>query len=225
MGSYLFERTGRLSEANHVYETLNCDSPELIREIHFAYLQAGARCLATNTFGANRTHLAPFGLETEVGRINRAVVKLARESIAAFSDQSHSGNPHFVFGSVGPTLDGRESPQELRTIYREQFSALLDAEVDALLLETFNLLLHIVAVLELVREFDNPPPVIAQMSLHRAATPSGWDQDPVAFVKTAADMGVQVAGVNCCAPWEATAFIDWRPCPTPAVVNGSATAS
>ena len=53
MGSYIFELTGRLSERNHVYESLSADTPELIRGIHLAYLQAGARCVTTNTFGAN----------------------------------------------------------------------------------------------------------------------------------------------------------------------------
>ena len=61
MGSYLFERTGRLSETNHVYEALNVDNPALIRGIHLEYLQAGARCLTTNTFGANRSHLSHVG--------------------------------------------------------------------------------------------------------------------------------------------------------------------
>ena len=63
MGSLLFERTGRLSEANHVYESFNADRPDLIAEVHLAYLAAGARCLKTNTFGANREALRAYGLE------------------------------------------------------------------------------------------------------------------------------------------------------------------
>ena len=56
IGSYLFERTGRLSEQNHLYENLNLDRPDLIRQLHFEYLQAGAQCLTSNSFAANTTH-------------------------------------------------------------------------------------------------------------------------------------------------------------------------
>ncbi len=69
MGSYLFELTGRLSETNHVYEAFNLDQPELIQKVHLAYLAAGARCLKTNTFGANRQQLRQFGLENRVASL------------------------------------------------------------------------------------------------------------------------------------------------------------
>ncbi|MGA3285628.1 MAG: homocysteine S-methyltransferase family protein [Verrucomicrobiota bacterium] len=71
MGSYLFELTGRLPEANHVYEAFNADQPELIRRVHRDHLTAGARCLKTNTFGANRRQLQSFGLEHRVAELNR----------------------------------------------------------------------------------------------------------------------------------------------------------
>jgi len=45
IGSYLFELTGRLSEGSHVYEGLNLSNPDLVRGVHAAYLQAGARCM------------------------------------------------------------------------------------------------------------------------------------------------------------------------------------
>jgi len=50
-GSYLFERTGRLSEANHVYEALNIANPDVIRDVHRAYLKAGARDLSRINYG------------------------------------------------------------------------------------------------------------------------------------------------------------------------------
>ena len=58
MGSYLFELTGRLSEENHVYEAFGADRPEVLRQVGLAYLQAGSRCLTTNTFAGNRACLA-----------------------------------------------------------------------------------------------------------------------------------------------------------------------
>ena len=206
-GSYLFERTGRLSETNHVYEALNLDQPELIREVHFAYLQSGARCLTTNTFGANRTHLGPRGEGERVEAINRAGVQLARQAIDTFRAQTQIDTPFFALGSIGPTLEGQESLQEVKEVYREQLSALVAAGVDALLLETFTSLLHLVSLIELVRESDPTLPIIVQMS-PQTETATGWEQEPVVFVKTMADMGVDIAGFNCCAPWEATAVLD-----------------
>ena len=206
MGSYLFARTGRLSEANHVYEALCLHQPELIREVHFAYLQAGARCLTTNTFGANHTHMDPLGEGQHIEQLNRAGVNLARQAISAFRTQTRQEGPYFVLGSVGPTFAGRESPREIKEVYREQIQALIAEGVDALLLETFSFLPHVMALLDLVGEFANPPPLIIQMALHQ--TGNGWDQDPLVFAKTAADMGAKVIGANCCSPWEATAFFD-----------------
>jgi methionine synthase I (cobalamin-dependent)/5,10-methylenetetrahydrofolate reductase len=221
-GSYLFETTGRLSEGNHIYELLIRDRPELIRDLHYSYLQAGARCLTTNTFSANSTHLAPHGAQDQVDRLNRAAVRLARQVIDDYQAKNQTtsaqSNPsdaspdptgvHFILGSIGPTLKGHESPRELRAIYSEQLKALLDEKIDALLLETFTSLPHLMTLLDLIHSFDSPPPVIVHMSLNQTDAASGWNQNPRVFVKTAADMGAQVVGVNCCSPWEATAFLD-----------------
>jgi homocysteine S-methyltransferase len=88
MGSYLFELTGRLSEQNHVYEAFNVDRPELVLQVHLEYLNAGARTISTNTFGANETYLAQLGEPGRVEQINRQGVKLARGAIASFAEGS-----------------------------------------------------------------------------------------------------------------------------------------
>jgi methionine synthase / methylenetetrahydrofolate reductase(NADPH) len=207
MGSLLFERTGRLSESNHIYESFNSDRADLVRQVHLEYLQAGARTLVTNTFAANQTHLAAHDQGERVAELNGKGVLLAREAIALYSRQDADTDPFFVLGSIGPTLDVRETPQEARAIYREQISALVAAGVDALLLETFTSLLHVSAVLEIVQELAEPPPVVVHMALHQRSDGS-WDQDPQLFARTAADLGAHVVGVNCCAPWEARAFLD-----------------
>mgnify|MGYP006136297565 CR=1 FL=1 len=207
MGSLLFERTGRLSESNHIYESFNSDRADLVRQVHLEYLQAGARSLVTNTFAANQTHLEAHDQAERVDELNRNGVHIARESIELFTRKNTDADPFFVLGSIGPTLDVRETPQEARAIYRQQIKALVDAGVDALLLETFTSLLHVSAVLEVVQELENPPPVIVHMALHQHSD-GRWDQDPQLFARTAADLGAQVIGVNCCAPWEARAFLD-----------------
>jgi len=208
MGSYLFERTGRLSEMNHVYEAFNLDRPDLVRQVHFAYLQAGARCLTTNTFGANQTHLFPVKQGQRVAELNRAGVEVAHQAISTYREQTGSEDDYFVLGSVGPTLEVKESSGEVEDIYQEQISSLLAKGVDALLLETFTSLSHVATILELVQTFENPPPLVVHMALHQSRPESTWDQDPRSFVQTAADLGTRVVGVNCCAPWETIAFLD-----------------
>ena len=198
LGSYLFERTGRLSEQNHLYETFNLERPDLVRQIHLEYLQAGTRCITSNTFAANTTHLP----DSPIGELNREGARIARQAIDEYRQQTQSKDPFFVLGSIGPTLEMRESPHEARDIYRQQIEAL--AGVDALLLETFTSLLHVAAILEVLQQIPDAPPAIVHMALHQRG--GEWDQDPQLFAKTAADLGAQVIGVNCCTPGEATAF-------------------
>lgn len=209
-GSYLFERTGRLSEANHVYEALNVDNPDAIRDIHIAYLQAGARCLTTNTFGANSTHLDALGEGGRVTELNKAGVQRAREAIDTFKTQTGSEQTYFVVGSIGPTSDEEPSPERIREIYLEQIEALIEAGVDALQIETFSSLANVEALLKLIGTLpaipSPTPPIIVQMALHQQSD-GGWNVDPELYVQTAAELGARVVGTNCCTPWDATAFV------------------
>jgi homocysteine S-methyltransferase len=206
-GSLIFEGTGRPSETRHVYEAFSLDNPDLVRMAHHAYLQAGAQCITTNTFEANRTHLEPFGERDRLVEINRAAVRVARESIRIYQQRVTDERPHFVLASLGPTRDETEPPGLVREIYGEQIEALLDEGVDALLFESFTRLPHLMAILELLRERTDRPPVVVQMSLF-LTNGQVWDQDPRLFVNTAAELGADVVGVNGCAPWEAIAFLD-----------------
>lgn len=185
MGSLLFERTGRLSEANHVYEFFNLERPDLIEEIHLAYLAAGARCLKTNTFGANRAALDPFGLATHTAAINRAGVERARNAIARFQPAESV----FVLASIGPCETGAD---------REQIESLLAAQPDALLLETFASIEELERALDVVQSYTPLPPVIAEVT---------GTSDPVGFLARMQQRRIPVAGVNCCAPWDAEAFV------------------
>jgi homocysteine S-methyltransferase len=207
IGSYLFERTGRLSEKNHVYEALNVTDPDSIREVHFAYLQSGARCLTTNTFGANRTQLDVMGEAGRTQELNRAGVRLARQAIESFRQQTAVDQSYFVLGSIGPLRDDEPSLSVVRDVYREQVEALVDAGADALQAETFNSLAHVETLLEVIRNMPEAPPVIVQMAVHEL--PNGcWNLDPREIVETAARCGATVVGANCGAPWEASAFIE-----------------
>lgn len=207
MGSYLFEQTGRLSEMNHVYEALNCNNPEMIIQLHLNYLQAGARCLTTNTFAANLTQLKPLGEEARLTEINREAVQLARQAIENHQQQANEDVPCFVLGSIGPAHSDAMNANDVDLIYGEQIETLISSGVDALVLETFSSLTQLRALLELIRSMNDALPVIAQMTLRQGGADLKWDQDPKAFVEMAADLDVAVAGINCCAPWEAINFV------------------
>lgn len=206
-GSYLFELTGRVSEANHVYEAFNTDQPDLIRRVHRDYLAAGAQCLKTNTFGANRSSLRQFGLEHRVAELNRAGVQLARSAGAA---------PVFVLASIGPTAEPLADAAAVAECYREQLASLIAAGPDALLLETFSSQRQLELLIAFIKTLPAAPPVIAEMTFSP-------EMNPVGFVKRLAELGAAVAGVNCCAPWDASAFVDAaRNAPVPLAVMPNA---
>jgi len=207
MGSYLFELTGRLSEINHVYEAFNVDQPDLIRRVHSDYLTAGAQCLKTNTFGANRYQLRQVHLDQRIVELNRAGVMLARETSPAGV---------FILASVGPTVQPLATPAEVANCYREQIESLIDAGADAFLLETFTSQPQLELLIDLIKSFPKAPPIIAEMTFttELAALP---------FVRRMAEKGAAVAGVNCCAPWDASAFVDAaQGAPIPLVVMPNA---
>ena len=208
IGSYLFEQTGRISESGHVYEVLNLDNPDLIRQLHFAYLQAGAQCLTTNTFAANNAQLSLVGQERIVSKLIHAGVNLARQALTEFRDQTQVERPQFILGSIGPTGDSLESQKQVKQIYIEPVESLMAAGVDALLIETFTNLDHVMALLDLLRQIPERPPLVVQFSLRQSGQQVKWELNPEDFVNNVVKLGADVVGINCCAPWEATAFID-----------------
>ena len=197
LGSYLFALTGRVSEQNHLYEAFNLARPDLVRQIHLEYLQAGAQCLTSNSFAANATYPSA----SPIAEINATAVRLAREAIDQYRQQDQCSDPLFVFGSLGPPLPAAQSPHTASDLYRAQIEALVESGVDALLLETFTCLEQVAALLELLLDLDNPAPVIVQMALHQRD--GTWEQAPQAYVQTAAALGAHVVGINCCALAEA----------------------
>ncbi|MBW2542697.1 MAG: homocysteine S-methyltransferase family protein, partial [Deltaproteobacteria bacterium] len=203
-GSLLFELTGRLSERNHVYETLNVANPDLVSQVHRLYLQAGASALKTNTFGANAASLERLGIVGKEDEINRAAVRLARAAIEQVGAAEAGDSPRrFVLGSVGPVY-GEES---VEAIYGSQLRALIDEGADALLLETFESLECASALVRYAKRFEACPPIALHMSLWQHGSDGSWNIDPAEYVAEAAEAGASVVGVNCLAPWEAEAFV------------------
>ena len=156
-------------------ELLVLSRPDIIRDIHAAFLEVGCDVIETNTFGASRIVLAEYGLEDRVAELNAEAVKLAR-SVAA--DYSASRKPRFVAGSIGPTtkLPSLEHIgfDDMRAAYVEQISALIDAGVDVLLIETCQDLLQAkiatIAALDVMREKGRRLPVQVQVTLEATGT-------------------------------------------------------
>ena len=208
MGSYLFQLTGRLSEANHVYEAFNVDQPDLIQRVHLDYLAAGAQCLKTNTFGANRQQLCQYGLESRLATLNFSGVEVARKAMVHFQELNHPTEPLFLLGSVGPTSQPLTDAQVVEACYHEQIRCLIEAGSDALILETFDSLVQLELVIDLIQSFSKPPPIIAEVCLPFSQAGPPAQPDAVSYLNRMAAKGVPVAGVNCCTPWDAMAFVE-----------------
>ena len=123
-------------------EILCVTRPELIRQMHIDYFEAGADVVETNSFGSFGVPLAEYDIADRVHELNLAAARLARE---AADSMSTPDRPRFVAGSMGPgtkfaTL-GQIRYSELRDLYREQAVGLIEGGVDVLLIETqFDLL-------------------------------------------------------------------------------------
>jgi methionine synthase I (cobalamin-dependent)/5,10-methylenetetrahydrofolate reductase len=177
---------------NQCYDELNVRAPDLVRDIHRQYVSAGAEVLETNSFGANRIKLTQHGLQDQVGELNRAAARLAREAAAGRA---------LVAGAVGPLgvrLEpyGPTSKDEACAIFREQIAGLAEGGVDLFILETFGDLEEIEQAVRAARLVDATKPIVAQMTIGAdCRTPYG--ADPETVVRALDAWGVDVIGVNC----------------------------
>ena len=114
-------------------ELWNLTNPDRVLAIQRRYVEAGADCLITNTFGGSRTVLQRHGVADKVREMNQAGVRIARE---AFGNR-----PGYVLGDVGPLgaiLEpyGELSQADAQRALEEQTRALVEAGADAIIIET-----------------------------------------------------------------------------------------
>ncbi len=192
--------------------------PQVIREIHEAYLAAGADIIETDTFNANRISLADYHLEDLAYEINVEAAKLAREVTGRFT-RIDPDKPRWVAGSIGPTSKTASmSPDvqnpayravsfdDLYEAYREQARGLLDGGADILMVETiFDTLNAKAALIAVFDEIDsrNPThtglriPVIASVTISDNSGRTLSGQTLEAFLCSVIHFDLFAIGLNC----------------------------
>ena len=175
-------------------DALNLTHPELVLEIHRAYVAAGAQLLQTNTFGANRFKLAEHKLADKVIDINHSGVDLARQVV----QESHK--EVLVAGDVGPlgvrlAPYGRIQPEEAQRVFHEQVAALFERGVDLFILETISDLNEMLVAISAVQEVCELP-IVASMTFTRDDRTLLGDP-PKRVVKILQQGGADVIGINC----------------------------
>src|ERR1700722_9920681 len=182
-------------------EILNVTRPDIVTAVHDAYLEAGADCVTTNSFGSNMGNLGEYGLVSRIGELSEASARLAR---AAADRWSTPGRPRWVLGSVGPgtklpTL-GHTTFRELRDTYQTNAEGLLRGGADALIVETCQDLLQAkAAIIGCKRAVARLAPgalIIAQVTIE--TTGAMLLGTEIAAALTALEpLGIDMIGLNC----------------------------
>ncbi len=171
-------------------EELNVTNPEMVLDVHRAYVTVGAECISTNSFGGSRTKLAEYGLGDRVEELNRAAVRLARES----------GAQHVIAdaGPSGLVMEplGQATFDEVFEVFTEQVSALAAEEPDAIAFETFTDLAEIRCALLAARSVTDLP-LIASMTFGYSGRTELSASDPETVATVLEACGATVVGMNC----------------------------
>ncbi|GIN86079.1 bifunctional homocysteine S-methyltransferase/5,10-methylenetetrahydrofolate reductase [Heyndrickxia sporothermodurans] len=200
------------------YEEFNLSHPEDIYNIHKTYIQAGARVIQTNTYGANYFKLSQYGLEEQVKAINVEAVRIAKK---AATDGT------FVLGTLGGFKGIRKTEvtlSEIKRSFREQIFHLLNEGVDGILLETFYDVEELFAVLEIAK-LETDLPVIAQFSLlEPGVLQNGLDLKD--GLKKLEELGADIVGLNCrLGPYHMIQSLEEVPLPNHAFLSAYPNAS
>ena len=209
-GERFAEMPGQMKGNN---DLLCLTRPDVIKDIHHKYLEAGADIIETNTFNAQRVSMADYHMQDLCREINLAAAGLAREMADEYTAKTPH-KPRFVAGSVGPTNKTCSmSPDvnnpalraltydELAAAYQEQMEALLEGGVDALLIETIfdslNAKAAIYAAETAMKKIGREVPLMLSVTVSDIAgrTLSGQTLD--AFLASVQHAPIFSIGLNC----------------------------
>ena len=182
-------------------EILNVSRPDIVRAVHEEYLSAGVDAIETNTFGANWSNLADYGIEDRIYELAYAGGKIARDAADAFSTKE---KPRFVLGSLGPGTKlpslGHTTYENLKLAYYTAAKGLSDSGCDALLVETSQDLLQVKAAVngcrQAIQESNRDIVLIAQVTVETTGTML-LGSEIGAALNTLEPMGIDVIGLNC----------------------------
>ncbi|HEX5400352.1 MAG TPA: homocysteine S-methyltransferase family protein [Verrucomicrobiae bacterium] len=178
-------------------EMWNLTHPERVLEIQRSYVEAGADCLITNTFGGSRIMLKRHGHADDLRAINQAGVRIAREAFG--------GRNGFVLGDLGPLgaiLEpyGDLSQDEARAAYEEQARALVEAGADAIIIETQTSLDEIGVAIDAAKA-AGAPCVIASLAYDLSADKTFYvtmmGVQPDAAAEFVQERGANIIALNC----------------------------
>ncbi len=193
-------------------DLLSITRPEVIRDIHRQFLDAGADVIETNTFNSNAPSMADYGMEALVGELNAAAARLARE--CADGHAAKVGEPRYVAGVLGPTnRTASISPDvndpgfrnigfdELADTYEVAATALIEGGVDFLMIETiFDTLNAKAAIVGLKRSFRTcgvEIPVMISGTITDASGRTLSGQTTEAFWNSVRHADPFMIGLNC----------------------------
>ncbi|MFV0452599.1 MAG: methionine synthase, partial [Propioniciclava sp.] len=182
-------------------EVLNATRPDVVEAIHAAYLEAGADCVETNTFGTNLSALAEYGIEHRIEELAEAGARIARTAADAAATAER---PRWVLGSIGP---GTKLPSlghigfgDLRDAYQRQTAAMIAGGIDGVQIETCQDLLQVKAAVQgarrAAREAGVDLPVLVNVSFETNGTMLLGTEIGAALAALE-PLGIDVLGLNC----------------------------
>lgn len=191
--------------------------PEWIKKIHKSYLDAGADCIETNSFGSNKIKLEEYGFGDQTVEMNKKTAALAAEVASEFTDK-----PRYVIGSMGPTgyLPSSNDPdlgqislEKIREAFALQAEGLILGGADALLIETSQDILEVKLAIEgshiAMQKSGKKIPLIANTTLDQYGKMLLGTNIQAAYT-TVSDMGIDVFGLNCSTgPIEMEPSVQW----------------
>jgi 5-methyltetrahydrofolate--homocysteine methyltransferase len=194
-------------------DLLSLTRPDIIREIHESYLEAGADIIETNTFNANAISQADYGTGSLVHEMNEASARIAVKAAEKFT-RLNMDKPRFVAGSMGPTNKTASlSPDvndpgfravtfdEMKQAYKEQAGGLSDGGADLFLVETIfdtlNAKAALMGIEELCAETGKRIPVMVSGTITDASGRTLSGQTLEAFMHSLDHVELLSIGLNC----------------------------